>query len=263
MLLQQTIDRLHELRLTGMAQALDEQRGQPDLHDIAFEDRLALLLERETTARADRRLTRLLQLAKLRLPATVEDLDFKTPRGLDRSVMLRLADGEWIRQHHVVLIVGATGTGKTYVACALGHCACRQGLRVRYFRLPRLFEDIALARADGSYGKLLAALLKTDLLILDDWGLAPLGDRERRDLLEVIEDRYGRRATLVTSQLPIEHWHEMIGDPTFGDAILDRLVHQAHRITLKGRSMRRKDPPKTKAQTTETRKRKTTTRAMN
>jgi DNA replication protein DnaC len=246
MLLQQTIDRLHELRLTGMAQALEEQRGQPDLHDLAFEDRLALLLEREATARADRRLTRLLQIAKLRLQAMVEDIDFKTPRGLDRSVVLRLAGCDWIRQHQVVLIVGATGTGKTYLGCALGHSACRQGLTVRYVRLPRLLHDLALARADGSYGKLLTSLAKTALLVIDDWGLAPLGDRERRDLLEVIEDRYGRKATLITSQLPVDHWHELIGDPTFGDAILDRLVHGAHRLTLKGRSMRRTDAEKQK-----------------
>jgi len=241
MLVQQTIDRLHELRLVGMAHALDEQRGQPDLATLAFEDRLALLLEREVTARADRRLTRLLQLARLRLAGTVEDLDFRSARALDRSVLLRLATSEWVRQHQVVLLVGATGTGKTFVACALGHSACRQGLRVRYARLPRLLQELALARADGSYGKLLTTLAKTDLLILDDWGLAPLGDLERRDLLEVLEDRYGRRATLVTSQLPVEHWHDLIGDPTFGDAILDRLVHGAHRITLKGPSMRRQD----------------------
>ena len=246
MLLQQTIDRLHELRLTGMAQALEEQRGQPDLHDLAFEDRLALLLEREATARADRRLARLLQIAKLRLPAMVEDIDFKTPRGLDRSVVLHLASCDWIRRHQVALIVGATGTGKTYLGCALGHSACRQGLTVRYLRLPRLLGDLALAKADGSYGKLLASLAKTELVIIDDWGLAPLGDRERRDLLEVIEDRYGRKATLIASQLPVEHWHDLIGDPTFGDAILDRLVHGAHRITLKGRSMRRTDTEKTK-----------------
>ena len=241
MLLQQTIDRLHDLRLTGMAQALEDQRGQPDLSDLAFEDRLALLLERETTARADRRLTRLLQIAKLRLPAMVEDIDFKTPRGLDRSVVLHLAGCDWVRHHQVMLLVGATGTGKTYLGCAFGHSACRQGLSVRYLRLPRLLNDLALAKADGSYGKLLTSLAKTDLLIIDDWGLAPLGDRERRDLLEVIEDRDGRKATLITSQLPVEHWHELIGDPTFGDAILDRLVHGAHRMTLKGRSMRRTD----------------------
>jgi DNA replication protein DnaC len=246
MLLQQTIERLHALRLTGMAAALSEQQGQPDLGALSFEDRLTLLVEREVTARADRRLTRLLQLAKLRLPAAaIEDLDFRSARGLDRSLLLRLADGEWIRQHQTVLIVGATGTGKTYLACALGRSACRRGLTVRYVRLPRLLQDLGLARADGSYGKLLATLAKTDLLLLDDWGLAPLADRERRDLLEVLEDRYGCRATLVTSQLPFDHWHECVGDPTFGDAILDRLVHHAHRLTLKGPSMRRQERTKT------------------
>ena len=246
MLIQQTIERLHALRLTGMATALGEQQGQPDLASLAFEDRLALLVEREVTAREDRRLTRLLQLAKLRLPAAaVEDLDFRSARGLDRALLLRLAAGEWIRHHQTVLIVGATGTGKTYVACALGQSACRHGLTVRYLRLPRLLHELGLARADGSYGKLLATLAKADLLILDDWGLAPLADRERRDLLEVLEDRYGRRATLVTSQLPLEHWHNCVGDPTFADAILDRLIHQAHRLILKGTSMRRQEKPKT------------------
>jgi DNA replication protein DnaC len=228
-----------------MATALREQRGQPDLARLSFEDRFTLLVEREVTAREDRRLTRLLQLAKLRLPAAaVEDLDFRPARGLDRALLLRLAVGEWIRHHQTVLIVGATGTGKTYVACALGQSACRHGLTVRYLRLPRLLHDLGLARADGSYDKLLATLAKADLLLLDDWGLAPLADRERRDLLEVLEDRSGRRATLVTSQLPLEHGHNCVGDPTFADAILDRLVHQAHRITLKGTSMRRQDPEK-------------------
>ena len=245
MLMHQTIERLYALRLTGMAAALSEQQGQPDVGALPFEDRLTLLVEREVTARADRRLTRLLQLAKLRLPAAVlEDLDFRSARGLDRSLLLRLGSCEWIRQHHTVLIVGATGTGKTYLACALGQSACRHGLTVRYHRLPRLLQELGLARADGSYGNLLATLAKTDLLLLDDWGLAPLADRERRDLLEVLEDRSGCRATLVTSQLPIDHWHESIGDPTFGDAILDRLVHQAHRLTLKGPSMRRQERTK-------------------
>ena len=240
MLLQQTIDRLHEMKLTGMAQALEEQQGIPDMQDLSFDDRLALLLERESTARADRRLKRLLQLARLRLQASVEDVDFRVRRGLDKSVFLRLAGCDWIRQNQVVLIVGATGTGKTYLSCALGLAACRQGLRVRYMRLPRLFNDLGIAKADGSYSKLLVSLSRVDLLILDDWGLAPMADRERRDLLEIVEDRYGRRATLVASQLPVEHWHELVGDPTFGDAILDRLLHQAHRISLKGTSMRRK-----------------------
>ncbi len=246
MLLQQTIERLHEMKLTGMAQALEEQGGIPDIADLSFEDRLALLLEREHTARNDRRLRRLLQLARLRLQAAVEDVDFRTRRGLDKSVFLKLAACDWIRQNQVVLIVGATGTGKTYLSCALAMAACRQGLKVRYMRLPRLFNDLGIARADGSYNKLLASLSRVDLVVLDDWGLAPMADVERRDLLEIVEDRYGRRATLVASQLPVEHWHELVGDPTFGDAIMDRLLHQAHKITLKGRSMRNQTTTKGK-----------------
>jgi len=223
-----------------MAAALEEQRGVPDVTSLGFEDRFALLLEREQAARADRRLTRLLQLARFRVPACVEDINFRAPRGLDRATILRLAGGDWIRAHQVLLLVGPTGTGKTWLACALGQSACRHGYSVRYTRLPRLLgDDLVRARADGSYGKLLQQLGKTDLLILDDWGLAPVGDRERRDLLEIVEERVGRRATLVTSQLPVEHWHDLVGDATFGDAILDRLVHHAHRITLTGGSMRR------------------------
>ncbi|GMR14379.1 MAG: IS21-like element ISFK1 family helper ATPase IstB [Gemmatimonadota bacterium] len=249
MLLEQTFTQLRELRLTGMAAALEEQQAVPDIQDLAFEDRLALLLEREATVREDRRLTRLLRQAKLRLPATIEDLDFRSPRSLDRSVILRLASSDWIRRHQVVLITGATGTGKTYLACALAQAACRQGLSSRYLRLTQLIEDMALARADGSYPKLMNRLQKTEFLAIDDYGLAPLNQTERRDLLEVIEDRTGRRATLIASQLPLEHWHDVIGDATFADAILDRLVHHAHRITLTGPSMRRKEvkttPPKT------------------
>jgi len=242
MLLQQTLIRLRELRLTGMADALEEQQALPDVHGLSFEDRLSLLVEREATVRQDRRQTQLLRQAKLRLPASIEDLDFRSPRGLDRSVILRLATCDWIKSHQVVLITGATGTGKTYLTCALAQAACRQGLSSRYFRLPRLIDELARARADGSYPKLMNRLQKTYLLAIDDYGLAPLNQTERRDLLEIIEDRTGRRATLVTSQLPLDHWHDVIGDATFADAILDRLVHHAHRITLKGASMRRKDP---------------------
>lgn len=243
MLTQQTLDLLHALRLPGMAEALEEQRGRPDVAGLAFEERFALLLEREQAARQNRRLTRLLQLARFRLAACVEDINFRVARDLDRALVLRLAAGAWIRQPATLLITGPTGTGKTFLACALGHAACRQGHTVRYVRLPRLLgEELVRARGDGSYGKLLQTLAKTDLLILDDWGLAPLGDRERRDLLEVLEDRSGRRATLVTSQVPVDLWHDLVGDPTFGDAILDRLVHQAHRITLTGPSLRRPSP---------------------
>jgi DNA replication protein DnaC len=240
MLIEPTITLLHSLRLTGMAHALEEQRGVPDVASLSFDDRFGLLLEREKTARTDRRLTRLLQLARFRVNACVEDINFRAKRGLDRTTVLRLAGGDWIRAHQVVLLVGPTGTGKTWLACALGQSACRQGYSVRYTRMPRLLgEDLVRARADGSYGRLLQQLAKTELLILDDWGLAPLGDRERRDLLEIVEDRAGRRATLVTSQIPVENWHDLVGDATFGDAILDRLVHHAHRITLAGGSLRR------------------------
>ncbi len=239
MLAQQTTDLLHRLKLPAMAEALDEQRRQPDVVSLDFEDRLALLLEREHVARENRRLTRLLQLARLRHSASIEDVNFRVKRGLDKSQLLRLATGDWIRQHGVLLITGPTGTGKSWLACALGHSACRHGYLVRYLRLPRLLPELAIARSDGTYSKVLAQLGKADLLILDDWGLAPIGDRERRDLLEMIEDRTGRRATLLTSQVPVEHWHEGVGDATFGDAIMDRLVHHAHRITLTGGSLRK------------------------
>ncbi len=245
MLMQQTLAQLHSLRLTGMAQALEEQAGIPDIATLSFEDRFALLLEREKLAREDRRLTRLLQVARFRHAACVEDVNFRVKRGLDRALFVRLAGGDWVRQHEVLLLVGPTGTGKSWLACALGHAACRQGATVRYVRLPRLLGDLAPARGDGSYGRLLQHFAKTDLLILDDWGLAPLGDRERRDLLEIMEDRTGRRATLVTSQVPVDHWHDLIGDATFGDAILDRLVHHAHRITLTGGSLRKLNPTPT------------------
>lgn len=242
MMIEQTLSRLRELRLDGMAAALEEQQAVPDMSELSFEDRLGLLVEREATAREDRRLSRLLRQARLRLPASVEELDLRAPRGLDRSYVLRLAGSDWVRQHEVVLVTGATGTGKTFLACALAQAACRHGLSTRYFRLSRLLEELALARADGSYPKLMNRLQKTRLLVLDDFGLAPLAESERRDLLEVLEDRVGRQSTLVTSQLPLEHWHEAIGDATLADAILDRLVHHAHRITLKGGSMRRQKP---------------------
>ena len=243
MMAQQTLDHLYELRLTGMAEALEEQMRMSDIGSLDFEERFALLLEREGTVRDDRRLTRLLRTAKLSLQAAVEDIDFRAPRGLERSVVLRLAGCQWIHETDNVLISGATGTGKSYLACALGHSACRHGLTVRYYRFSRLLGELALARADGSYARFLARLAKTQLLVLDDFGLAPLTDTERRDLLEILEDRYAKRATLITSQLPFDHWHAVVSDATFADAILDRLVHNAHKITLKGGSMRRKKKP--------------------
>lgn len=239
MLQQPTLDLIHELRLPGMAEAFQEQRSMPDIDELTFEDRLALLLEREKTDRAQRRFQRLLGQARLHLDATLEDLNFKSARGLDRSLVLRLADGQWIRKGQTLLITGATGSGKSYLACALGHQACRHGLSTRYYRLSRLLGELQLARADGSYPRLIQRLARTWLLILDDWGLAALDDQGRHDLLEILDDRYGRRGILLTSQLPVDDWHEIVGEPTFGDAILDRLVHNAHTITLKGGSMRR------------------------
>ena len=239
MLSNPTLQQLRQMRLHGMADALEEQRSITAAHALDFEARLALLVEREMTSRDNRRLERLLKQAKLRLPASVEDLDFRASRGLDQSFLLRLAGCDWIQTCHNIIITGPTGTGKSWIACALGQAACRQGISVRYFRLSRLLDDLRLSHADGSYGRFLQKLARTQLLILDDWGLAGLKDQERRDILEILDDRYGRAATLVTSQLPTDHWHEIVGDPTLADAILDRLIHNAYRIPLKGGSMRK------------------------
>ncbi len=241
MLKQPTIDKLHELRLFGMAKALEEQDGSPKYERLDFLDRLALLVDRESAERDSNRLRLRLKQAKLRLTATVEDVDFRHPRGLDKSLVLALAGCRWIREHHNVIITGPTGVGKSYLACALAHKACREGFRVLYLRAPRLFDDLALAKADGRYRRVLAAYARLDLLVIDDWGLASLTEEQRRDVLEILEDRYDLRSTLIASQLPIEKWHKVIGDPTLGDAILDRLVHNAHKLTLKGDSLRKKD----------------------
>lgn len=240
MLSHPTLDKLHELKLTGMVQALSDQMQMPTITDLSFEERLGLLVDREMTERDNRRLKSRLQRAKLRQSACIEDLDYRHPRGLDKSLVARLAQCQWLREHLNLLITGPTGIGKTWIACALAQQACRQGFTTLYLRLPRFLQDLTIAKADGRYGKLMTTLSKTDLLLMDDFGLAPLRDEQRHDLLEVIEDRHGRRATMVTSQLPLEHWHEAIGDPTLADAILDRLVHSAYKITLKGDSMRKR-----------------------
>lgn len=234
-----TLDKLQTLRLSGMLKALNEQQQMPEIDSLGFEERLGLLIDREVTERENRRLGSRLKKAKLRHCCCVEDLDFKTSRGLDKSLILSLAACTWIARGINVLISGATGVGKSYLACALAHKACLEGYSAIYMRLPRLFEELRLAKADGRYGKLMLDYAKTNLLVLDDWGLTPMTDTQRQDLLELLEDRYGRKSTIVTSQLPVTSWHEAIGDPTLADAILDRLVHNAHKIELKGESMRK------------------------
>jgi DNA replication protein DnaC len=235
-----TFEQLRRLKLTGMLKALQEQEQMPDIDQLGFLERLGLLVDWEIQERDNRRLASRLRLAKLKQAACLEDLDLKTPRQLDRSLIQQLADGRWISQHLNVLITGPTGVGKSFLACALAQKACRQGYTAFYQRLPRLLTELEIARGDGRYPKLMRQLAKVDVLVLDDWGLENgLNDRQRRDLLEILDDRYANRATVVTSQLPIEHWHETLGDPTLADAILDRLVHNAHRIALKGKSMRK------------------------
>ena len=235
-----TLDKLQQLRLTGMHKALREQLALPGIEDLSFEERLGLLVDRELTEREDRRLQTRLRQARLRQNACLEDIDYRAPRGLDKALITQLASGQWIHERLNVILLGPTGVGKTWIGCALAHHACRQGYTVRYLRLPRLFEELRLAHADGRFPKLMSTLAKTDLLVLDDWGLTTLDTEARRDLLELLDDRHGQRSTLVTSQLPLAHWHEIIGDPTLADAILDRLVHNAYRITLKGESMRKR-----------------------
>ena len=237
---QHTLERLHSLRLTGMAEALSQQQMQPQMQQLSFEERLTLLVDQELLYRDNRRQTRLLKAAKLRLSACVEEIDYQHPRGIDRAYLSSLTHCHWIERSQNLCITGPTGCGKTWLACAFGNQACRQGRSVRYLRLPRLFEQLRIAHGDGSYTRLMNQLAKTDLLILDDWAIQKLTTPQRNDLMEVIEDRNGLLSTLVASQLPVENWHDFIGEATLADAILDRLLHNAHRLPLTGESMRKK-----------------------
>ncbi len=240
MLNQHTLEKLHSLRLTGMAEAFEQQMTQPAAQELAFEERLGLIVDQEILYRENRRLTRLLRAAKLRVNACVEDIDYRHPRGIDRSHMSTLISCQWVQRQQNLCITGPTGSGKTWLSCALGNQACRQGLSVRYFRLPRLFEQLRIAHGDGSYPRLMNQLARIDLLILDDWAIQKMVVTQRNDMMEVIEERHGLKATLIASQLPIDRWHDYIGEATLADAILDRLLHNAHRLPLKGDSMRKK-----------------------
>lgn len=239
MLIQPTLAKLEALRLFGMLRALHDQLQTPDCASLAFEERLGLLVDREATERETQKVAARLKRAQLRQPAAPEDVDFRHPRGLDRAQFVALCACDWIKSRDNLLLTGPTGVGKTYLACALAQKACREGYSVQYTRTGRLLEELSVARADGTYGRRLTALARLDLLVLDDWGLAPLTDTQRRDLLEILDDRYDRHSTLVAAQLPQEHWHDYLGDPTLADAILDRLVHHAHKIPLQGESLRK------------------------
>lgn len=242
MLTTPTLEKLQALHLTAFAKAWQEQQLSPDILTLSFDERLGLLVDAEWLARDNARVARNLREAKLRISqASLEDVDFNPKRELDKALVRQLAHCRWVVDKQNVIVTGMTGTGKTYLACALAQAAIRKGHRVFYRRAPRLFEELALAHADGSFPVLLKRLAKVDLLVIDDWGLAPPKDAERRDLLEILEDRYGARSTLITSQLPTSKWHDHLGDPTVADAICDRVLHGAHRLVLKGPSRRKED----------------------
>ena len=238
-----TLDKLHQLRLTGMARALASQTQTPEISQLSFEERFGVIVDSEVAERESRQNAARLKRAKLKQAATPEDVDYRHRRGLDRALFARLMTGRWVSEHQNILICGPTGIGKTYLACALANQACRQNRSALYVRLTRLLPALAIGRGDGSYAKLLAKLANTDVLVIDDWGLAPLTDESRRDLLEIFDDRHGTRSSIITSQLAVKHWHDSIGDPTLADAILDRLVHQAHTLDLDGESLRKKGKP--------------------
>lgn len=239
MLTHPTTQTLNALGLGGMAKALEEQQAMPGIESLSFEERLALLIDREKLHRMNRRLTTRLNKAKLRHTACFEDIDLHTPRGLDKPLVMSLGSCSWISKGRNVIITGPTGVGKSFLACALAHKACLEGHEALYLRLPRLMEDLLIAKADGRYGKLMRTFAKTPLLVLDDWGLTPMTPAACREILELLEDRHGKHSTLVTSQLPVTAWHDYLADPTVADAILDRLVHNAYQLNLKGESMRK------------------------
>tara|TARA_B110001454_G_C12686501_1_gene420397 strand:- start:149 stop:889 length:741 start_codon:yes stop_codon:yes gene_type:complete len=241
MLLEQTMERLRELKLYGVIAALEQQINTIESHQLSFEERLSLLIDREIMDRGNRRITDLLRRARLRHLACIEDIDYQHPRGLEKSKMAALISCDFIRHHQNLLITGPTGCGKSWLACAIGQQACRQRMTVRYIRMAKLLEELRISHADGTYIKWLNHLAKFELLILDDFGLDPLNRQDQLDLLELIEDRYQLKSTLITSQLPIKHWHDYIGEPTIADAIMDRLISQSHQLELKltGDSMRK------------------------
>lgn len=239
MLLNQTLDKLYALRLSGMAQALEEQRRQKDISQLDFEDRLALLIERQWLWKENRGMVARLKAAQLKLPATLEDIDYRHPRGLKRAQIEQLRANGWVKEHRHCLITGPTGTGKTYLACALGHQACREGHGTLYYYAPKFFRAIQTAQADGSLPTLLKKLQRAALLLIDDFGAGNNADKQYREMLEILDDRQGLGSTLITSQFPTGQWHDIIGDATVADAIMDRLVHNAYRIELVGESIRK------------------------
>ena len=244
MLNQPTIEKLHTMKLHGMADAFRAQLETPDLSQLSFEERFALLVDQQWLWKENRALARRLISAKLKERAVIEDIDYQHPRGLDRKLMRTLSSGEWLRQKQNLVLIGPTGIGKSWLGCALAQKACRDGYSVLHKRMSELFRELSIAHADGSIGRVLLKLSRVDVLLLDDFAMAPLKDSERRDFLEICDDRYQRRSMILTSQMPVAHWHEQIGDPTIADSILDRLVHNAHRIELHGETMRKKQPRK-------------------